>query len=99
LTAISTLSLHDALPIFPSHRVVCNNADILDRRVVPFLLSTVQYPTGHPLEGKRGVCMGYAIDHEDGLVLFDTGIGTPNPALIARSEEHTSELQSRGHLV
>jgi N-acyl homoserine lactone hydrolase len=56
--------------------MVCHNAHVPDRSVVPLLLSTFSYPAGHPLGGQSGVSMGYAIDHEEGLVLFDTGIGT-----------------------
>ena len=56
--------------------MVCHNAGVVDRRVVPLHLSAFVYPAQHPLEGQRGVAMGYAVDHEDGLVLFDTGIGT-----------------------
>src|SRR3989449_3918306 len=59
-TEIYTLSLHDALPIFPSAR---------------------GRPGGHHAPGSAGRRAGGAV----------------HP--VARSEEHTSELQSRLHLV
>src|SRR3989449_8217714 len=40
------------------------------------------------------------VEHDDGLVLVDTGLGNKEDEKFKdRSEEHTSELQSRLHLV
>src|SRR5439155_27295826 len=66
-TEIYTLSLHDALPIFPRGEGV---DDRLRKRSAPFPLYEILLRDAKDLvQGER------------------------------RSEEHTSELQSRGHLV
>src|SRR5207253_11027861 len=73
-TALSPLSLHDALPIYPFAHAVLHQA-----------IAPQRYGVGQDgravLQPKRGVGQ-LEVGHE-----------------IVRSEEHTSELQSRGHLV
>lgn len=51
--------------------------------VLPVHLATVVFPDSHPLRGQNGDVMGFAIRHQHGVVLFDTGIGGGN-ALIDR---------------
>src|SRR5437867_13056312 len=46
--------------------------------VIPLHLADVTYPASHPLAGKNGPVLGFAIRHPDGLVLVDTGIGEGN---------------------
>jgi len=46
--------------------------------VVPLHLADVTYPASHPLAGKDGPVIGFAIRHPDGIVLVDTGIGEGN---------------------
>src|SRR3712207_8112608 len=75
-TEIYTLSLHDALPIFPRH----------DRAA---LLELGEADLGEPGAGPRA--------HE-AQVVRDLGQGDGDD-LQRRSEEHTSELQSRQYLV
>src|SRR3712207_7399341 len=72
-TEIYTLSLHDALPIFPLH-LAARHAAALPLRPVDELRLEVPAPRRHPERDSDG----------DGN---------------ARSEEHTSELQSRQYLV
>src|SRR3989442_7371970 len=46
--------------------------------VVPLHLADVTYPGSHPLAGKDGPVLGFAIRHPNGIVLVDTGIGEGN---------------------
>src|SRR5213593_2318180 len=46
--------------------------------VVPLHLADVTYPGSHPLAGKDGPVLAFAIRHPEGLVLVDTGIGEGN---------------------
>ena len=43
--------------------------------VVPLHLADVTYPASHPLAGKDGPVLAFAIRHPNGIVLVDTGIG------------------------
>src|SRR5439155_6158035 len=80
---LSTLSLHDALPICPAYAI----RDFLSRNGYPF----EWVDAGRP-DAVRAV-LGVAEVESSALPLciLPDGLG--------RSEEHTSELQSRGHLV
>ena len=46
--------------------------------VVPLHLADVTYPDSHPLAGKDGPVLAFAIRHPDGTILVDTGIGEGN---------------------
>jgi glyoxylase-like metal-dependent hydrolase (beta-lactamase superfamily II) len=46
--------------------------------VVPLHLAQVTYPASHPLAGRDGPVLAFAIRHPDGLVLVDTGVGEGN---------------------
>src|SRR5439155_26216871 len=46
--------------------------------VVPLHLADVTYPGSHPLAGKDGPVLAFAIRHQNGVVLVDTGIGGGN---------------------
>src|SRR5207253_11008664 len=94
-TAIYTLSLHDALPIFDldfdqsarcriaaHHRVPRRGPGEDEPRVVGFATHGVMAGAEAAPANHRNLwhhAVGYGVHH--------------------RSEEHTSELQSRGHLV
>src|SRR5688572_31395086 len=78
-TAIYTLSLHDALPIFPHPRLT--GADLADD------------VGGHGLFRLFGSA---GVGGRGGLSLGDEEV---RGADAARSEEHTSELQSQSNLV
>jgi glyoxylase-like metal-dependent hydrolase (beta-lactamase superfamily II) len=52
--------------------------------VVPLHLADVTYPTEHPLAGRDGPVLAFALARADGIVLVDTGIGEGN----AWIEEH-----------
>src|SRR5207253_10463835 len=91
----STLSLHDALPIFakefhPAIGVV--NDEPLAR--AEQLVRDHQRADGIVAGAAAGVadyvCVAFAQSRVPGGI---------EPGVHARSEEHTSELQSRGHLV
>lgn len=43
--------------------------------VLAMHLATVTFPESHPLAGQRGDILGFAVRHDGGLVLFETGIG------------------------
>src|SRR5207253_9811976 len=91
-----TLSLHDALPIsfaffsYEGYRL---------RTGTPFLTTvpTALERTGDfsdlcPTGFTAGLC-------NDGIHQIYDPLTTPRQPFLNRSEEHTSELQSRGHLV
>lgn len=46
--------------------------------VVQLHLSTVTFPESHPLAGRRGEIFGYIVLAADGVMLFDSGVGTNN---------------------
>src|SRR5437870_10436569 len=76
-TEISTLSLHDALPI---SRICGATKSVCTKSTVPRNASTPKMSNASRNRGQRlpfSACSRFS----------------------ARSEEHTSELQSRGHLV
>src|SRR5690606_41331219 len=98
-STLDPLSLHDALPISPLPENYVPPSDLEDRLILPLLNEAV-------------ACLHEGIvesaDELDAGVIFGTGfapfrggpvqhirdVGAP-----ARSEEHTSELQSRENLV
>src|SRR5207253_6079263 len=90
---IYTLSLHDALPIFDPRR-----RDI----AVPggLLLAWILKRTGADgiVVGERGLREGIILDYAARHGKRRVGDRDVR-ARSVRSEEHTSELQSRGHLV
>src|SRR5690625_7029195 len=85
-TDISTLSLHDALPIYFHHlahfRIIKGNFKD-DINCFGFYIGSFQ------CQFSRGFVCGNQSSYKTSAKL----------ALEAKSEEHTSELQSRGHLV
>src|SRR5687768_17992582 len=83
-TEISTLSLHDALPILP---------ELLTDIALPWELLDALVPSERA--SRMGNVLALVIAYERGSW---HEVGRYCDAL-ARSEEHTSELQSRLHLV
>src|SRR2546425_3169644 len=51
---------------------------VTPNEVIPLHLADVNYPASHPLAGTDGPVLAFAIRHEDGIVLVDTGIGEGN---------------------
>src|SRR2546422_7630559 len=51
------------------------------------------------LQGPMAELLQHEVDHLDGILALDRASGLDPFALRSRSEEHTSELQSRLHLV
>lgn len=45
------------------------------REVLPLKLAEVTFPPGHPNEGEKGPVLAFAVVHEGGVLLFDTGVG------------------------
>lgn len=43
--------------------------------VSPLHLTDVSFPEGHPQAGERGSVFGFALVSQDGVMLFDTGVG------------------------
>src|SRR5207253_10426407 len=84
--ALYTLSLHDALPISKSRS----------------LSSSIGWPSGKPNSARQrstrsASSRGRPWTRDEYTLSTATPIATASPC--RRSEEHTSELQSRGHLV
>src|SRR5690606_41886491 len=93
---IHTLSLHDALPI-SSAAIGCERRQRWQNLTTEITLNG-QRPRMPLTSMKKTPQQG-----EIGVVNFDPTRGAeikkPRPALVVRSEEHTSELQSRENLV
>src|SRR5207302_10178469 len=90
-TEIYTLSLHDALPIFgaPVFLAILTTVCGLLPFVVPILWASIGFwliATGHTAAGV-------------GLLIWGTLVVSWIDNIVRRSEEHTSELQSRENLV
>src|SRR5207253_6813172 len=98
-TAIATLSLHDALPISlgPEHGAMRpDTVSEIDGADYP---SLAEVDDSHcPSVRARQTDSGVTIDWDESSLTI-RGRGDFVPGHTARSEEHTSELQSRGHLV
>src|SRR5439155_25743748 len=96
-TQIYTLSLHDALPILRRQSVSWTaSADGLEELVIQL---------AQRIQGKYyGKYRGFVVDNADPDHIGRLKLRVPSVLGTteldwARSEEHTSELQSRGHLV
>src|SRR5439155_22129722 len=89
---ICTLSLHDALPIYDGESEVTAGTSFLTLRSDN--MDKYAQPDGHIL-GKPGTPTGVSFE---GPALKGATKMWPSGCAY-RSEEHTSELQSRGHLV
>jgi N-acyl homoserine lactone hydrolase len=44
--------------------------------IIPLHLADVSFPAGHPQAGDTGPVLGFAVVHDEGVLLFDTGVGT-----------------------
>jgi N-acyl homoserine lactone hydrolase len=53
---------------------------VTDVEILPLELSVFRFPD-LAMAGRRGVVMGYAVRHPDGVLLFDTGFGFGNAEL------------------
>src|SRR5439155_25387149 len=82
-----TLSLHDALPILVAARI---ETEIAAQRA-----HVAEQGSGDELGGARDSVVVLS----DGWVRTELREADAGPDHASRSEEHTSELQSRGHLV
>src|SRR5207253_9601515 len=92
---VSPLSLHDALPIYEDQETVARQIDRYDLIAIPVVDAS-------------DMLVGI-ITHDDAMdilrqeqtedILAFGGVSRDSEANEERSEEHTSELQSRGHLV
>src|SRR5690625_6379746 len=91
-------SLHDALPIYPADHVrgILDGGvlDVLDGDLVGTLVDEGSHDVPFIEEAGRGVHWRGGLTHRPSI---PRGRGTAMGR--GRSEEHTSELQSRGHLV
>src|SRR5439155_16518578 len=97
-TSISTLSLHDALPIFDVHHDGTGDGRVAEN--LPeggaFAPADHQGALGSSLGGQKAwVHQCLVVDEFVTLARLDAAVEDKD----LRSEEHTSELQSRGHLV
>jgi glyoxylase-like metal-dependent hydrolase (beta-lactamase superfamily II) len=60
--------------------------------IVPLELAEFRFPDPE-LADRRGVVMGYAIQHAHGVLLFDTGFGFGNPELDETYQPKTRRIQ------
>src|SRR5205823_10162427 len=87
-TSLYTLSLHDALPIWPLRSVMVNETMIGSRRPVSSKYLSM---------AKRA-----ALEFSESKTVSTNSTSAPpstRPRACSRSEEHTSELQSLAYLV
>src|SRR5207253_5904878 len=96
-TWMCTLSLHDALPIL----AVVTAADFAE---LPVGATIPMGETGYDMWMVAALNIARSKVHwvgqpVAGVAAVDVHVAEAALALIERSEEHTSELQSRGHLV
>ena len=61
-------------------RVAMGDPTMTEIEIVPLELAEFRFPEPE-LAGRRGVVMGYAVRHPDGILLFDTGFGFGNEEL------------------
>src|SRR5690606_41721059 len=94
-TASYTLSLHDALPIL--NEVI--DDEIL--RVVHYALEKIEEELNLGIQSDQELILGLSLHLKPAINRYKFGMNIRNPMLsdIKRSEEHTSELQSRENLV
>src|SRR5207302_6246475 len=95
----NTLSLHDALPIFKSKSIKqrdLNNFLVTGDLTMRGITKEVQVPIA--FNGVVTTRMGPAAGFSGNLVLKLSDFQVPFTREFERSEEHTSELQSRENL-
>src|SRR5206468_11928635 len=90
-TELSTLSLHDALPIYRNHGVWCGGVPVLC--LVPGTLRRSGIRSSQPED--LPLIVSPASGASRHIVLHSS----TSLRISSRSEEHTSELQSRSDLV
>jgi N-acyl homoserine lactone hydrolase len=58
--------------------------------IFPLHLTDVSFPDGHPQAGERGSVFGFALVQQDGVLLFDSGVGIGHPEIDSwfRPEHH-----------
>src|SRR5439155_15354172 len=97
-TKIYTLSLHDALPIYDRAIGRARRLEMSERHLMSLKgkLEAIIYAAEEPVtvDQLAGVLKEAGLVQQ--LLAPESGEGEES---LARSEEHTSELQSRGHLV
>ena len=91
-TEIYTLSLHDALPIFFPSGIFNGQVEVMPVN----MNATVE--TAIPLAELQAIMDDFVSSVQNGEFVIPFP-GTPAEDAAARSEEHTSELQSRTNLV
>src|SRR5207253_11144647 len=94
-----TLSLHDALPILPTGYVglaqVLMRTGRAEEAAVELAAAGQKLGANFLIAYFQGLALNRAGKHADALPAFQEAVRLN----ANRSEEHTSELQSRGHLV
>src|SRR5699024_12336321 len=95
ISLLSILSLHDALPIytiyqFPTHQTFFSSAGKLEIGQIPFVTNALKPVRNDALAYYREVAQRENLRIHTYETVFD---------IVKRSEEHTSELQSRFDLV
>jgi N-acyl homoserine lactone hydrolase len=51
--------------------------------ILPLHLADVTFPSGHPQEGDDGPVLAFAVRHDEGILLYDTGVGSGNDEIDA----------------
>src|SRR5206468_13036654 len=98
-TSVYTLSLHDALPIFGTINPVRQMVDMAHDVGALVLVDGAQAVPHVPVDVQELGADFYAFSGHKMLAPMGSGALWPRRELLERSEEHTSELQSRSDLV
>jgi hypothetical protein len=69
--------------------------------VIPLHLADVTFPETHRLSGQTGKVFAFALRHETGLLLYETGMGRDNDRLDSYCQvvrfPIEAELEAHGH--
>src|SRR5690606_41593246 len=95
---IYTLSLHDALPIYFHNS---SNIEVYDNLLhnIPVQFLASHDPHGNPIRNLQIERNQFSSIYKDQIAFSITSIANDVNQIGKRSEEHTSELQSRENLV
>src|SRR5436190_16022836 len=67
--------------------------------VVPLHLADVTFPDWHPFRGQVGEVFAFALHHESGLILYETGVGLGNSFIdeVYQVVQHPLEAELEAH--
>src|SRR5690606_41263702 len=94
-----TLSLHDVLPICFAEKIIQTMYNTVNGKHIAFLGWAFKKDTNDTRESAAIYVADHLLDEEATVVVYDPKVSAEQIYKDLRSEEHTSELQSRENLV